>query len=86
MVDNYLISDVCSKILLKLYFKNDNYVCLASILIYKATVKTNNTTKIYIGIWNILVQLLKINTGIVKQPSTINKKDTVQNYRTIYGN
>ena len=42
-----------------------NKNCLASNLIYKATVKTDNTTK---------TQLLKTDTGTIKQASTINKK------------
>ena len=48
-----------------------NKNCLASNLIYKATVKTDSTTKIYIG-WTSTN--FKDDTWTIKQISIINKK------------
>ena len=56
---------------------------LTSNLIYKASVNTNNTTNIYIG---STTTIFKDRYQNHKASSTINKKDTVQNYETIYGN
>ena len=59
-----------------------NKYFLANNLIYKATVKTENITKFT---QDQQAQLLNIDSGIIKQASTIYRNYTVHNYQTIFG-